>query len=69
MIYTYIFISIVAVHRPLRTKTDTDQIRVQNNNTLTRKFSDEIDNIDTISDDFDSDSKENENVSLDLLKN
>lgn len=50
---------ISAVHIPLRTKPDTDLIRTQSNDS-----NEQSDNPDTMSDDFDSDSKENENVSL-----
>lgn len=42
---------------PLRANADTDTNRTQNN-----KFSKQSDNTDTLSDDFDSDSKENDNV-------
>jgi hypothetical protein len=55
----------LAVHIPLRTRAETDLIRVQNNNnTMNNRFNKENDNTDTLSDEFDSDSKENENVSL-----
>lgn len=59
-LYRYIYIYFLAVHIPLRTKAETDLIRMQNNNTM----NDDNDNNDTMSDEFDSDSKENDNVSL-----
>ncbi|CAF0871745.1 unnamed protein product [Adineta ricciae] len=51
-----------AVHIPLRTKTDTDILRVQNNNIMNNYMNEQSDQIDTMSDEFDSDSKENENI-------
>jgi len=59
-LYRYIHIFFSAVHIPLRTKAEIDLIRMQNNSTIT----DDNDNNDTMSDEFDSDSKENESVSL-----
>ena len=53
---------ILAVHIPLRRKTDTDILRVQNNNIMNNYMNEQNDQIDTMSDEFDSDSKENENV-------
>ncbi|CAF2687738.1 unnamed protein product [Rotaria sp. Silwood2] len=53
-----------AVPMPLRTNAETDIIRVQNNNTINNKLNKQSDNLDTLSDEFDSDSKENDNVSL-----
>lgn len=49
---------------PLRTNGDMDTIRVQNNNSINNKLNKQGDNTDTMSDEFDSDSKENENVSF-----
>ncbi|CAF3886418.1 unnamed protein product, partial [Rotaria sp. Silwood2] len=51
-----------AVPMPLRTNAETDIIRVQNNNTINNKLNKQSDNLDTLSDEFDSDSKENDNV-------
>ncbi|UJR15557.1 hypothetical protein I4U23_002496 [Adineta vaga] len=51
-----------AVHIPLRMKTDTDILRVQRNNLMNHHLNEQSDNIDIMSDEFDSDSKENENM-------
>ncbi|CAF4820808.1 unnamed protein product [Rotaria sp. Silwood1] len=51
-----------AVPMPLRTNAETDIIRVQNNNAINNKLNKQSDNLDTMSDEFDSDSKENDNI-------
>jgi hypothetical protein len=51
---------LTAVHIPLRTRTETDVTKMQNTN---NKFNKRSDSIDMISDEYDSDSKENEHVS------
>ncbi|CAF5165252.1 unnamed protein product, partial [Rotaria magnacalcarata] len=50
-----------AVPMPLRTNGDMDLMRMQHNNAVNNKLNRQSDNTDTLSDEFDSDSKENEN--------
>ncbi|CAF3644622.1 unnamed protein product [Adineta steineri] len=51
-----------AVHLPSRTKNETNILRAQDNNIMNNILNDQNDNIETMSDEFDSDSKENENT-------
>jgi hypothetical protein len=52
-----VLIIVLAVNIPSRNRAEIDTIR------MTNKSDQENDNTDTMSDEFDSDSKENENVS------
>jgi hypothetical protein len=63
------FINMIAVHIPLRTRADVDVTRVQNTNTMNNKLNKRNDSLDMMSDDYDSDSKENENVSFQIRFN
>ncbi|CAF4984892.1 unnamed protein product, partial [Rotaria socialis] len=53
-----------AVNIPLRTRPDTDLIKIHNQNTNTNAMNNLVnkpnDNVDVVSDEYDSDSKENE---------
>ncbi|CAF0741521.1 unnamed protein product [Adineta steineri] len=49
-----------AVHIPLRTRAETDVTKIQNTNTLFNKLSRQSDSVEMVSDEYDSDSKENE---------
>ncbi|CAF4894256.1 unnamed protein product, partial [Rotaria socialis] len=52
------------VNIPLRTRPDTDLIKIHNQNTNTNAMNNLVnkpnDNVDVVSDEYDSDSKENE---------
>lgn len=52
-----------AVHIPLRSKGEFDAGRFQNNHSMTNLLNRQDDALAMVSDEFDSDSKENENVS------
>ena len=60
---TFVDCRFSAVHLPLRTRSDTDGTRLQNTNVLHSRLSKRNDSVEIVSDEFDSDSKENENVS------
>ncbi|CAF4713645.1 unnamed protein product, partial [Rotaria sp. Silwood1] len=49
-----------AVNIPLRTRAETDLTKIQNTNTINNNLNKPNDNVDMISDEYDSDSKENE---------
>jgi hypothetical protein len=57
---SYVLFVILAVNIPSRNRAETDIIRT---NPMMNKSDQENDNTDGMSDEFDSDSKENENVS------
>ena len=62
-IYIFPFCHIAVVSIPLRAKPEDDTIRMQNNNASDPRLNKESDNPDLMSDEFDSDSKENDKVS------
>jgi hypothetical protein len=58
----------LAVHIPLRTRAETDVTKMQHPNTIVTKLNKRKDSYDMISDDYDSDSKENEHVFMDVCQ-
>jgi hypothetical protein len=51
-----------AVYIPLRTRAETDLTKMQNTNTINNKLNKRNDSYEMLSDEYDSDSKENEHV-------